>query len=161
MRFVRDWLATAPAAALAAALAVVVIGAGLFGFAIAELTSDDASDGGPTESPAQAPAVVGGSTQGGGQVAGWPAQLSAYTVVIARRPDFAGARRAARDARRGGLDAGVLQAARHGLARVGNSEGAWLAYTGTFASRSGAQRLAKSLAVRYPGARVELVQSSQ
>ena len=41
MRSLREWIAGAPTAALAAALAVVVIGAGLFGFAIAELTSDD------------------------------------------------------------------------------------------------------------------------
>ena len=41
MRSLREWIAAAPTAALAAALAVVVIGAGLFGFAIAELTSDD------------------------------------------------------------------------------------------------------------------------
>ena len=35
MRSLREWIAAAPTAALAAALAVVVIGAGLFGFAIA------------------------------------------------------------------------------------------------------------------------------
>jgi hypothetical protein len=61
MRSLRDWIAEAPAAALAAALAVVVIGSGLFGFAIAELTSGD--DEGADA--ATAPAVVGGSSQPG------------------------------------------------------------------------------------------------
>ena len=61
MRSLREWIAAAPTAALAAALAVVVIGAGLSGFAIAELTSDDEEGGGA----ATAPAVVGGSSQPG------------------------------------------------------------------------------------------------
>ena len=61
MRSVRDWIAGAPAAALAAALATVVIGAGLFGFAVAELTSDDDEGAGA----ATAPVVVGGSSQPG------------------------------------------------------------------------------------------------
>jgi hypothetical protein len=64
MRSLRDWIAGAPTASLAAALGFVVVGAGLFGFAIAELTSGDG--GGDASAPAQAPAVVGGSTQPGG-----------------------------------------------------------------------------------------------
>ncbi len=156
MRSLRDWIAGAPAAALAAALAAVVIGAGLFGFAIAELTSDDSGTSPGTE----APAVVGGSTQDNGSVPTWPPDLSAYTVVIAGHPDRAAALAAAKDARRAGLDAGIMEAARHGLAGRGGP-GAWLVYSGTFAGRAGALALAKRLAVRYPGARVELVQSSQ
>ena len=62
MRSLRDWIAGAPTGLLAAALAVVVIGAGLCGFAIAELTSGGDDDATPA---AQAPAVVGGSTQPG------------------------------------------------------------------------------------------------
>jgi hypothetical protein len=61
MRSLREWLAGAPPAALAAALAAIVVGAGLFGFAIAELTSDDGEGAGG----ATAPAVVGGSSQPG------------------------------------------------------------------------------------------------
>ena len=115
MRSLRDWIAGAPAAALAAALAAVVIGAGLFGFAIAELTSDDSGTSPGTE----APAVVGGSTQDNGSVPTWPPDLSAYTVVIAGHPDRAAALAAAKDARRAGLDAGIMEAARHGLAGGG------------------------------------------
>jgi hypothetical protein len=156
MRSLRDWIAGAPTAVLAAAFAVLVIGAGLFGFAIAELTGGDGDEATPA---AQAPAVVGGSTQPAA-VPTWPGGLSAYTVVIAGRPDRAAALAVAREARRAGLDAGILEAAPHGLGGRGGS-GVWLAYTGTFASRTGAQQLAADLAVRYPGSRVELVQSSQ
>ena len=153
MRSLREWIADAPAAALAGALAAVVIGAGLFGFAIAELTSDDSGTSPPTE----APTVVGGSTQDNGSVPTWPSGLVAHTVVVRRAPDRTAALAAAREVRRAGLDAGVMEAARHGL----GTNGEWLVYVGTFATRAGAQRLAKRLAVRYPGASVELVQSSQ
>ena len=155
MRSLRDWIAGAPAAVLAGALAAVVIGAGLFGFAVAELTSDD-SHNGPAQ---QAPAVVGGSTQAG-DVPSWPRGLIARTVVIARVPGRPAALAAARKARRAGLDAGLIDAARFGLRGRGTNDD-WLVYVGSFATRGGAQKLAKRLAVRYPGASVELVQSSQ
>jgi len=166
MRSLRDWIADAPAAVLAATLAAVVVGAGLAGFAIAELTGDDGGSAAPTER--QAPAVVGGSTQGAVKrgltpfhgVPTWPGGLTAYTVVIAGAPDRAAALSAARRARRGGLDAGIMDAARHGLAGRGGA-GAWLVYSGTFAGRGAALKYAKRLAVRYDSARVELVQSSQ
>ena len=89
MRSLRDWIAGAPAGALAAALAAVVIGAGLFGFATAELTSDDGSSA-PAE---RAPAVVGGAGQPG---------LDTLPAVIASVPGRAEAVRLARKARSGG-----------------------------------------------------------
>jgi hypothetical protein len=162
MRSLREALAGAPTAVLAAALAVIVIGAGLFGFAIAELTGGD-GDGGSASAPSgQAPAVVGGATQGsapkgGSAVPSWPKGLIAHTVVIARSTDNAAALGAAREARRVGLDAGIMAAERYGL----GPKGLWLVFTGHFAARAGARHYAKRLAVRYPGARVELVQSSQ
>jgi hypothetical protein len=156
MRSPRDWIAGAPPAALAAALAAVVIGAGLFGFAIAELTSDDSS----TTANTQAPAVVGGSTQDTGAVPTWPRGLVAHTVIIRRAPDRPAALAAAKEARRAGLDAGLIEAAPYGLRRRGTNDD-WLVFVGSFATRGGALKLAKRLAVRYPGASVELVQSSQ
>jgi hypothetical protein len=165
MRSLREAIAGAPTSVLAVGLAAIVIGAGLSGFAIAELTSGD--DGGSPGTPAQAPAVVGGSTQGSAPAAergvpSWPRGLSAHTVVIARSPDRPAAVATAKEARRAGLDTGVMEAARYGLVRRGpGAKARWLVYTGTFATRAGAQRLAKDLAVRYPGAAVELVQSSQ
>jgi len=158
MRSLREALAGAPTAVLATMLAVLVIGAGLFGFAIAELTSD--GDGGGSSD--QAPAVVGGSTQSGAEVPSWPGGLTAWSVLIGTAPDRAAAVSAAKDARRAGLDAGVLEAARHGLARRARSgQAKWLVYVGTFAERGSARDLAKRLGVRYPGASVEMVQSSQ
>ena len=94
MRSLREWIAAAPTAALAAALAVVVIGAGLFGFAIAELTSDD-GDGAAT-----APAVVGGSSQPG---------LSTDPAVIAIARDRAEAVRLARNARSRGAQVRIVR----------------------------------------------------
>ena len=72
MRSLREALAGAPSAILAAELAVIVLGAGLFGFAIAELTSDDGGDS------ATAPAVVGGSSQ---------PEISTDAAIIASVPD--------------------------------------------------------------------------
>jgi cation diffusion facilitator CzcD-associated flavoprotein CzcO len=96
MRSLRDWIAAAPTAALAAALAVVVIGAGLSGFAIAELTSDDSSP-----APAQqTPAVVGGSSQPG---------LSTDAAIIATVSDRDEAVRLARNARSRGARVKIVR----------------------------------------------------
>jgi hypothetical protein len=155
MRSLREAIAGAPAGILAAMLGVLVLGAALFGFAIAELTSGD--DGGAIQQTA--PAALGGGAQAG-EVPTWPSDLTAYTVVIVRSPDRPAALGAARGARRQGLDAGILAASAHGLRRRGDP-GRWLVYTGTFAGRGGAQDLAKQLAGSYPGASAEMVQSSQ
>ena len=97
MRSARDWIAGAPAALLAAALAVVVIGAGLFGFAIAELTSDD--DGGGAGA-ATAPAALGGSSQPG--ISTDPAVIA----IVADRDEAAGV---ARDARSRGAQVKIVR----------------------------------------------------
>ena len=102
MRSLRDWIAQAPTAVLASALAVVVIGAGLCGFAIAELTSDDDAGAGA----ATAPAVVGGSAQPG---------ISTDPAVIGIVPARDEAARLARNAR--------AQGARVKIVRFG---GSWL-----------------------------------
>jgi len=96
MRSPRDWIAQAPAAALAAALAVVVIGSGLFGFAIAELTSGDDEGGGT----ATAPAAVGGSSQPG---------ISTDPAVVAIVASRAEAVRVARDARSRGAQVKIVR----------------------------------------------------
>jgi len=95
MRSVRDWIAQAPPAALAAALATVVIGAGLFGFAVAELTSDDS-----TEQAATPPAVVGGAAQQG---------LDTLPAVIASVPGREEAVRVARNARSKGARVKIVR----------------------------------------------------
>jgi hypothetical protein len=94
MRSLREALAGAPTAILAVGLAVIVIGAGLFGFAIAELTSDDGGDS------ATAPAVVGGSSQPG---------ISTDAAIIASVPDRDEAVRLARNARSKGVRVKIVR----------------------------------------------------
>jgi hypothetical protein len=98
MRSVRDWIAGAPAGLLAAALAVVVMGAGLCGFAIAELTSDDGAGAGAGTTTA--PAVVGGSAQPG---------ISTDPAVIGIVPARDEAVRLARNARSKGAQVKIVR----------------------------------------------------
>ena len=96
MRSLREALAGAPAAVLAAMLVVLVLGAGLFGFAIAELTSDDGESAGG----ATAPAVVGGSSQPG---------ISTDPAVIAIAHARGEAVRLARNARSRGAQVRIVR----------------------------------------------------
>ena len=185
----RSW-ATEPLAPIAALLVVViVIGAGLFGFAISELTSGDGGGGGDdggspaaseqTGAPApkadagqrqspqsgdngesQAPAVVSGEQQGTtprqAGVPGWPRGLTAHTVVLVTSSDRPAALRVAKEARRSGLEAGLLPSDPYNL-----GTGLWIVYSGQFTTRDGAARQASQLAGRYPGAYPQLIQRSQ
>jgi zinc-ribbon domain/SPOR domain len=182
----RTPLAQEPATALAAVLVVViVIGAGLFGFAISELTSGGGDGGGGgasgsageqasatapearAEEP-EAPAVVTGEQQEPAQpeqpelppreraVPGWPKGLTAHTVVLVTSSDRAAALNVAREARGSGLEAGMLPSDPYDL-----GTGLWIVYSGQFTTRQGAQRQASQLARRYPGAYPQLIQSSQ
>jgi DNA-directed RNA polymerase subunit RPC12/RpoP len=201
-----------PVTALAAALLVlVVVGAGLFGFAISELTSDDGGE--PTraaaESTAQAPAgegpaVVSGGEQtartaeepaagepapdepgagergtgepgagergaeepqhsrgsdpleGSDRVPGWPAGLSAHTVVLVNSSDRAAALNVARQARASGLEAGLMRSEPYDL-----GTGLWIVFSGQFTTPEGAERQAAQLEDRYPGAYPQRIQRSQ
>ena len=96
MRSLREALAGAPAAILAAMLGVLVIGAVLFGFAIAELTSDESRPIPRT----QGPAVVGGSSQPG---------ISTDPAVIAIVRDRKEAVRLARNARSRGAQVKIVR----------------------------------------------------
>jgi hypothetical protein len=181
----RSW-ATEPLAPIAALLVVViVIGAGLFGFAISELTSDDGGGGELAQQPAAAepeapraqsapgaegPAVVSGGEQetesstettpveeaNANAVPGWPAGLSAHTVVLVTTSDGPAARSVAREARRAGLEAGLIRSDPYDL-----GSGLWIVFTGRFDTREGAVRQAAGLQDRYPGAYPQLVQKSQ
>jgi hypothetical protein len=163
MRWLRDALANASTAALAGGLAAIVVGAGLSGFAIAELTSDDSPAPRQAGAPqSEGPGVVGGQDQEQADpgvpdsVPSWPEDLTAHTVVLAaeRRRDTA--IDAARQARATGVDAGVMPSEPYGL-----GTDLWIVYSGQFATADGAARHEEELAARYPAARVELVQSSQ
>jgi hypothetical protein len=184
----RTPLAREPASALAAViLSVIVVGAGLFGFAISELTSGEGGDGDGGSPPAteqtsaatpeagggqrqsqksagggesQAPAVVSGEQQGTTPrqvgVPGWPKGLTAHTVVLVTSSDRPAALRVAREARKSGLEAGLLPSDPYNL-----GTGLWIVYSGQFTTREGAARQASELAGRYPGAYPQLIQRSQ
>jgi hypothetical protein len=170
-------LAREPMTAVAAGLIVlIVLGAGLFGFAISELTGDDGDGGGtevaagtapdqPETAPAQpeAPAVVNGETQppdaappAGRGVPGWPRGLTAHTVVLVTSSDRAAALNVAKEARSTGLESGLMRSDPYDL-----GTGLWIVYSGRFTTPEGAQRQANQLADRYPGAYPQLVQRSQ
>jgi hypothetical protein len=181
----RSW-ATEPLAPVAALLVVViVIGAGLFGFAISELTSDDGGNEPASQPPAaeqnepraqapggDGPAVVSGAEQetesstettpaeaeaaNPNAIPGWPEGVSAHTVVLVTTSDGPAARNVAREARRAGLEAGLMRSDPYNL-----GSGLWIVFTGRFDTREGAVRQAAGLQDRYPGAYPQLVQKAQ
>ena len=182
----RSW-ATEPLAPVAALLVVlIVIGAGLFGFAISELTSDDGGGDDVAQQPAASereapaaeapeadgPAVVSGREQdterspkpapeeepatGPKGIPGWPAGVSAHTVVLVTTSDEPAARNVAREARRAGLEAGLIRSDPYNL-----GTGLWIVFTGRFDTREGAVRQAAGLQDRYPGAYPQLIQGAQ
>ena len=152
--------------ALAALLAVVVVGAGAFGFAISELTSD--SDDGDrqqqqprpaaTEPQEPAPPETTPQAEGAPQqprrslLLQWPGGLTAHTVVLVTTSDKPAARRVARGAARSGIEAGMLSSDDYDL-----GSGLWIVFAGRFDSRRGATRQAADLAGRYPGAYPQLL----
>jgi hypothetical protein len=175
-----------PVTAIAAALLVViVVGAGLFGFAISELTGDDGGGGGlptraatqrTTQEPAnEGPAVVSGGEQpartaeelppedappkeppSADRVPGWPEGLSAHTVVLVTSSDRAAALNVAKKARSSGLEAGLMRSEPYDL-----GTGLWIVFSGQFTTPEGAERQAAQLSDRYPGAYPQRVQRSQ
>jgi hypothetical protein len=175
-----------PLTALAAALLVViVVGAGLFGFAISELASDDGDEPprAAAENTAQAPAGEGPAVVSGGEqtartaeepaeepapeapteeaprtdrVPGWPAGLSAHTVVLVTSSDRAAALNVAKQARASGLEAGLMRSEPYDL-----GTGLWIVFSGQFTTPDGAERQAAQLEDRYPGAYPQRIQRSQ
>jgi DNA-directed RNA polymerase subunit RPC12/RpoP len=164
-----------PVTAVATVLvAVIVLGAGLFGFAISELTSGD-GDGGDGTTPqaaSEGPAVVSGGEQPArtveetetvpeqpqrpDSVPGWPEDVTGHTVVLVTSSDRAAALNVAKEARRTGLEAGMLRSDPYDL-----GSGLWIVYSGRFTTPEGAQLQAAQLADRYPGAYPQLIQKSQ
>jgi zinc-ribbon domain/SPOR domain len=166
--------------ALVALLAVVVLGAGAFGFAISEITSDDDRDevtvAGGVERPA--PAAGGGEPQRAAQsdppeakapstragdgvpqqpsrslLLEWPEDLTAHTVVLVTTSDRQAAGRLARQAARSGIEAGMLRSDDYNL-----GTGLWIVFAGRFDTPEGAARQASDLAERFPGAYPQLVE---
>jgi hypothetical protein len=159
-------------AALAAVVAVLVLGAAASGFALSEITSDEAdgSDPAATQAPAQPPAAAEGQPQEPTRADGsadtapqpeprrsllldWPDDLTAHTVVLVTTSDRPAALRLARQAARSGLAAGLLRGEDYNL-----GEGLWVVFSGRFDTPEGASRQASDLAERFPGAYPQLVE---
>lgn len=157
-------------------VAVIVIGAALFGFAISELTSGD-GDGGDRASgqaATEGPAVVSGGEQPAltaeeapaetvrekapraDTVPGWPQGVTAHTVVLVTSSDHAAALNVAKEARGTGLEAGLMRSDPYDL-----GTGLWIVFSGRFTTREGAAAQAAQLADRYPGAYPQRIQKSQ
>ena len=163
------------AGALAALIAVVVIGAGAAGFAVSELTGgSDGDDPGraaervaqpqapePEPEPPEPVAAPGPAPEADGTpqparqslLLEWPAELRGHTVVLVNTSDRAAARRVAREAARSGIETGLLRSDEHDL-----GTGLWIVFAGRFDTRRGAERQAANLGERYPGAYVQLVE---
>jgi hypothetical protein len=167
-----------PIPALAAVIAVVVLGAGAFGFALSELTSGSEDDGEVTVAereaaprtepepetqpepppPETTPRAEQEATSGTAQpprrslLLKWPEGLTAYTVVLVTTSDGPAARRVARAAARSGVTAGLVRSDDFDL-----GSDLWIVFAGRFDSRRGAVRHAANLADRYPGAYPQLL----
>jgi predicted nucleic acid-binding Zn ribbon protein len=158
--------------ALVIVLAVVVLGAGAFGFAISEITSDaedevTAADRAEQPAPAavagepqrEAPEATAPSAEGAPQepsrslLLEWPDDLTAHTVVLVTTSDRQAAGRLARQAARSGIEAGLLRSDDFNL-----GTGLWIVFAGRFDTPEGAARQASDLAERFPGAYPQLVE---
>jgi sporulation related protein len=148
------------ATAIAVLLAVIVVGAVAFGFALSELTDGSGGSSAAADHPKtdQAAAPTTETDTGAAQQAShsllltWPRGVSAYTVVLVTTGDQASARKVAREAAQSGLEAGVLRSDAYSL-----GEGFWIVFAGRFDSQPSAERQAGNLASRYPGAYAALV----
>ncbi len=153
--------------ALAALIAVVVLGAGAAGFALSELTSGSedeeqvqrtarrqAAEPEPPPPTETAPRAEGtGQTPKRSLLIRWPAGLTAHTVILVNAEDRGSARRVAIEAARTGIEAGVLRSEDYDL-----GTGLWIVFAGRFDTRRGAERQAEDLSLRYPGTNVQLIE---
>ena len=148
------------APAIAVLLAVIVIGAAAFGFALSELTDNSGGSSAAADRPntEQSAAPTTETDTGEAQqpshslLLTWPKGVTAYTVVLVTTGDQASARKVARQAAQSGLEAGVLRSDDYDL-----GEGFWIVYAGRFDSQPSAEQQATNLASRYPGAYAALV----
>jgi predicted nucleic acid-binding Zn ribbon protein len=85
----------------------------------------------------------------------WPANLTAYTVVLVTASDEASARQTADTAKTNGVEAGVLHSDDYGL-----GQGFWIVYAGTYDNQDAASAEASELAASYPGAYPQLIEAN-
>jgi hypothetical protein len=138
-------------AAIVVAIALLAVGGVVF--ALERVESD-------AEREATKPATIfegagrPGSETKPTDVATWPAETSAYTVVLATTPDEVEARAQATAAVGSGVPAGVLDSDRYPTLEAGE----WMLFTGRFDTRSQAvKEAARYAATGFPNARAEFV----
>jgi hypothetical protein len=141
-------------AAVAVLLAVVVLGAGACGYALAQLTDDDGGSNTPSKAAtAPTPKPETETDTGEAQqpkqslLLTWPKDVTAYTVVLVSSSDKPAATRVAREAAQSGLEAGLLRSDDYDL-----GTGLWIVFAGRFDNQASAESQAGNLADRYPGA---------
>jgi hypothetical protein len=152
---------------LAIALALVVLGAGAAGFAVSEITSDDAPGDVTVAAERPAPEPRPKTKTAAPEATGtaqeptrsllleWPKDLTAHTVVLVTTSDRQAAGRLARQAARSGIEAGMLRSDDFNL-----GTGLWIVFAGRFDTPEGAARQASDLAERFPGAYPTLIEPS-
>lgn len=96
----------------------------------------------------EAPAPEEETTTASGEIAEWPDDTSAYTVILLSTNTRAGAQAVARQAARAGIPAGVLQSDDYSSLNPGY----WVVFAGEFDSSEEAQRESETYAgLGFPG----------
>jgi septal ring-binding cell division protein DamX len=93
-----------------------------------------------------------GPTRTGG-IPDWPTDRNGFTVVLLSAGDAASARDFARNARKGGVDAGVLRSDNY----ASLEKGLWIVFSGVYKTRAGAERAAARLGGRFSGSYPQFV----
>ena len=133
--------------AIIVGIALIAVGGVLF--ALDQVESD-------AEREATKPAIVVRQPQPGGtaEIATWPAETAAYTVVLAETPDETTARARAAVAADGGVPAGVLDSNAYPTL----APGVWVIFAGRFETRAEAvEEAARYVAAGFPDAEAAFV----
>lgn len=142
-------------AAIVVAIALLAVGGVVFAL---EQVESDAEREATKPAPVFEQAGRPGSETKPTDVAEWPAETSAYTVVLATTPDEGEARAQATAAVGSGVPAGVLDS--DGYPTL--EPGAWVLFTGRFDTQGqAAKEAARYAATGYPNARAEFVSEQQ
>lgn len=108
-------------------------------------TTSELPSGSGAGADAGSGSAASGSASGSGE---WPAGTSGWTVIVASDTSEAGAKSTAGKLRAQGQSGGVLFSSDHPPLRPGY----WVAFSGTYTSRSEALSAAQSLVSSWPGA---------
>jgi predicted nucleic acid-binding Zn ribbon protein len=97
------------------------------------------------------------STPTRGGIPTWPGNRDGFTVVLLSTGDEASARRFARNARQGDVDAGILRSDDY----TSLEPGFWIVYAGVYRTRGQAERAANRLGDRFAGSFPQFVNGAR